>query len=313
MLSVLAFLLVLTVLGISFGVFRISSYHENGHLVHGKVIKAAFVLILAIVGGFVNPIEVQRIDAGNVGVKIDRVGNNKGVPIAIPVKGWVFYNSWVSDIKEYSIGQNHVDCEAFTVTCKGGFPVTVKPSYNYALKPDKAADLYINLLKGNDFSSLKDTWLKTAHQLALSNATNAYAIDSMFNHKQHYNEDVAREMNKEMSKYFEVSQINPGVTPPQELADVIRNKTEAIQKAQQAELDKITADANAQTKMANARGDSAEKVINALADAEVIRLKTKELSGSYVEYIKWKDASPNLPRVPSTMLGSSTSVLYSPK
>lgn len=313
MLSFLAFILVLGVLGFFMKVFNIKDYFSGGNLVIKKVITAAIVIVIAIVAAIINPIEIQRIDAGSVGIKIDRVGNSKGIPVAIPVKGWVFYNSWVSDIKEYSIGQNHVDCDAFTVTCKGGFPVTVKPSYNYALKPEKAADLYIHLLKGNDFSSLKDTWLKTAVQLALSNATNAYAIDSMFNYKQHYNEDVSKEINREMSKYFEVSQINPGVSPPAELAAVITNKTNAVQKAQQAELDRVTAVANAQTKMADARGDSAALVINALAEAEAIRVKTKEVSPTYVEYIKWLNAAPDLPRVPSTMLGNSSNVLFSPK
>lgn len=306
MIGLITFILLFGVLAFVFKLFSVPSYfNPAGGPNIKKIGIAAGILVLCLVVSSINPITVERIDAGSVGLKVDKAGNNKGIPIAIPVKGWVFYNSWVTEIVELSIRQNHVQAEPFSVTAKGGFPLTVSPSYNYALKPDKAAALYINLLKGGDYESLRGTWLKTATELALTNATNAYTLDSMFNAKEKYNVDVTKEMNKEMNLYFEVSQINPGVSPPKEMADVIKNKTEAVQNAQLAELNRITADQQALTKIANARGDSAQLVINAKAEAEAIKVKTQEVSSTYVEYIKWLNASPDLPRVPTTVLGSS--------
>jgi len=185
----------------------------------------------------------------------------------------------------------------------------VTPSYNYALKPDKAAEVYINLLKGGDFDQLKDTWLATATTIAMKNATNEFPIDSIFNHQSIYQQAVEKEINKEVSKYFVVSQINPGQITPPSMANILQSKAQAIQQAQQAELDRKTADAQAYTKIATARGDSAAAVIQAAASAEAIRLKTKELSDNYIQYIKWIDVDPTVPRVPSTMLGSGTNVL----
>ena len=319
MIGTLTFILAIALLGVTFGIFNPKNYftepdrYGDRSLKPMMVGKLVIVLIASLILSFINPVTIQRIDAGNVGLKIDRVGNSKGIPVAIPVKGWVFYNSWISDVVEYSIRQNHVSYQAFSVTTKGGFPIQVAPSFNYALKPEKAADLYINLLKGGSFSSLEDNWLSTATNIALANASNSYSIDSIFNHKQQYQVDVTTELNKELSSYFIVSQINPGVAPPKELADVIKNKTEAIQKAQQAELDKLTAQAEAETKIARAKGDSAQSVITAAGEAEAIRLKTRELSQTYVEYIRWVNANGNVPRVPSTVLGSGTSVIYNPK
>ncbi len=159
--------------------------------------------------------------------------------------------------------------------------------------------------KGGEFKNLEDNWLATATNIALNNASNNYTIDSIFNNKQHYQQEVEKELNKELSLYFTVTQINPGVIPPDELADVIKSKTEAIQKAQQAELDKITAQAEAETKIAKAKGDSAQAVITAAGEAEAIKLKTRELSPTYVEYIRWVNANGDVPRVPSTVLGGS--------
>lgn len=319
MIGILTFILAITLLGVTFGIFNPKNYFTEPDKYGDRKLKPLMigkltaVFIISLVLSFINPVSIQRIDAGNVGLKIDRVGNSKGIPVAIPVKGWVFYNSWISDVVEYSIRQNHVSYQPFSVTTRGGFPIQVSPSFNYALKPEKAADLYINLLKGGSFSSLEDNWLSTATNIALANASNSYTIDSIFNHKQQYQVDVTTELNKELSAYFIVSQINPGVAPPKELADVIKNKTEAIQKAQQAELDKLTAQAEAETKIARAKGDSAQAVITAAGEAEAIKLKTRELSQTYVEYIRWVNANGDVPRVPSTVLGSGTSVIYNPK
>ena len=319
MIGTLTFILVIALLGVKFGIFNFNNYlsekdrYGERSLKSDMIIKLIIVVIVSIFLSTINPISVQRIDAGNVGLKIDRIGNSKGIPVAIPVKGWVFYNAWVSDIVEYSIRQNHVSYQKFSVTTKGGFSITVSPSFNYALKPEKAASLYINLLKGGEFKNLEDNWLATATNIALNNASNSYTIDSIFNNKQHYQQDVEKELNKELSLYFTVTQINPGVIPPPELADVIKSKTEAIQKAQQAELDKITAQAEAETKIAKAKGDSAQAVITAAGEAEAIRLKTREISPTYVEYIRWVNAGQNVPRVPSTILGSGTSMIYNPR
>lgn len=307
MISFAVFLVTLGILGTILGSFNLKNYENNrGEIQAKQIIKTIGAVVLAIVICLFQPISIQRIDAGNVGLKIDRIGNSKGIPMAIPVKGWVWYNDWTTDVVEYSIRQNHVTYDPFAVTTRGGFPLTVNPSFNYSLKPDKAAALYINLLKGNDFHYLEDNFLKTATTLSLNNASNKYAIDSIFNNKQGYNNAVAVELNRELSDYFTVTQINPGTVAPPELKQVINDKTNAIQKAQQAELDRITAVAQAETKIATARGDSAQLVINSLAEAMAIKNKQSQLTPQYIEFIKWSNWDGKLP---GTMLGGNTSVL----
>lgn len=311
MITLSVFILVFLVLAFPMGVFKPANYKDqHGDLNPIQMIKSAATTVIALVIAFVQPVEIQRIDAGSVGLAIDRVGNSKGIPVARPVKGWVFYNSWTTDVVEYSIRQNHVAYNTFGVTTKGGFPLNVQPSFNYSLKPDKAADLYINLLKGNDFKSLESNFLLTATNLSLNNASNKYAIDSIFNNKQGYNDAVALELNKELSSYFVVTQINPGTIAPPELKDVISAKTNAVQKAQQAELDRVTAVAQAETKIATARGDSAQVVIEAKAKAEAIKYQTLQLNPEYIEYIKWSNWDGKLP---STILGSGSNTMFSLK
>lgn len=309
MISLTIFAVSFAAFGAALGVFKLRNYVTAKQTLNGlQLAKAIGVLILSIVISMFQPLEIQRIDAGNVGLKIDRIGNNKGIPVAREVKGWVLYNSWTTDVVEYSIRQNHVAYSAFSVTTKGGFPITVAPSFNYSLKPEKAADIYISLLKGGEFKSLEDNFLNTATVIALNNATNKYSIDSVFNNKEHFQQDVEKELNKELSKFFVVNQINPGVVAPPELANVIKAKANAVQQAQQAELDKVTAIAEAETKVAKARGDSASIVISAQAEAKAIQIKQNAITPGYTEFVKWSQWDGKLP---STMLSSGANVLLS--
>ena len=314
MISILIFTIAFLILGKTTGAFNgpftYQSGYDEGDLNPAAFIKPILIGVVCAIIAIFQPIAIHRIDAGSVGLKIDRIGNDKGIPVARPCKGWVLYNSWVTDIAEYSIRQNHVAYEKFTVTTKGGFPMKVAPSYNYSLKPEKAADLYINLLKGSDFSSLENNFLNTATTLALNNASNKYPIDSIFNDKEGYNAAVAHELNKELAAYFVVSQINPGSVPPAELANVIKAKTEAVQKAQQAELDKITAEAEAATKIATAEGTAKAAVIEAEGEAEAIRKKQAVMTPTYVDYIKWSKWDGALP---TTSLGSSNGIILNQK
>ena len=306
MISFISGLLFLILIGAVLGIFKLSNYANNGDVNFKQVVKTILVVVGSFVVMFFQPMSIQRIDAGNVGLKIDRIGNEKGIPVARQVKGWVLYNNWTTDVVEYSIRQQHVGYSTFSVTTKGGFPLTVQPSFNYALRPEKAVDVYVDLLKGGDLKELEGNFLMTATTISLNNASNKYPIDSIFNNKEGYNIAVAAELNKELAKYFIVTQINPGTVAPPELKQVIVDKTNAVQSAQRAELDRITAIAEAETKTALARGDSAALVIGAKADAEAIKLKQSQLTPEYIEFIKWSNWDGKLP---TTSLGGNTSVL----
>lgn len=311
MIGLLTFVLALAVLGVLFGAFKISNYtNEDDDLSDKQIAKSVVAFVLAFIIAIFQPMEVQRIDAGKVGLAIDRIGNDKGVPVTRNVKGWVWYNSWVTDVIEYSIRQQHVDVAKFDVAAKGGTLVPVCPSFNISLRPDAATQVYIHLTKDEDvIGSIKEGWLKTATNIALTNATNNFMPDSIFNNADNYRAEVEKHLTKQLGKYFIVEQVKPGQQPPASMVQILQDKANSIQAVQQAELNRRTAVATAETKIAEARGDSAALVIASQAEAEAIKLKTREISPSYVDYIKWLNAGPEVPRVPNTMLGSSANIL----
>jgi len=312
MIFLLTFILAMLILGTSFGVFNFKNYTSKVETKYGSetktntglIIKAVVVVLASIILGTVNPITVERIDVGNVGLKVNNTGDERGVSKTAYVTGWVFYNNWLSRIKEFPVTQQHIDYEETSIITRGGFQAIIKPSFNWSVNPGNAADMYQNLKQ--DVDQIKDTWLKNAIIGAVNDIANLYTVDSIFNHRAEFEADIVRECNKRVSKWFNVSQLRTNIVPPKEITQAINAKTAAVQEAQAAIQQKIVAEAQAQTQIAKAKGDSAQAVISASGRAEAVKKEQQYLTPMYIEYIRaqrWDG------KYPTTMLGGNTSTL----
>jgi len=314
MIFLLTFILAMLILGTSFGVFNFKNYTSEVETRYGRetklnsilVIKAVVVVVVSFIIGMINPITVERIDVGNVGLKVNNTGDERGVSKTAYVTGWVFYNNWLSRIKEFPVTQQHIDYEETSIITRGGFQAIIKPSFNWSVNPGNAADMYQNLKQ--DVDQIKDTWLKNAIIGAVNDIANLYTVDSIFNHRAEFEADIVRECNKRVSKWFNVSQLRTNIVPPKEITQAINAKTAAVQEAQAAIQQKIVAEAQAQTQIAKAKGDSAQAVISASGRAEAVKKEQQYLTPLYIDYLKvqkWKGD------VPTTVLGSNTNTLVS--
>jgi hypothetical protein len=305
MISTVVFFLALFIAGLFLGVFKKSSYfHEGGGFKPLALIKPVTAVIIAMVITTINPIDVERIDAGHVGIKVSNVGDNRGVGRTEYVTGWVLYNSWVSRIYEFPIHQQHIDYEANDIVTKGGFRATIKPSFNYSINAGNVADMFQNLRVG--VKEMEQGWLKNAIVGSVNDVANRYTVDSIFNHREEFEADIVKECNKRVSKWFNVSQLRTNIIPPAEISESIVAKTRAIQEVQVAENRRQVAVAEAERKIAEARGDSAQAVIQAAGRAEAIRKEQLALTPLYIDYIKVQKWSG---QVPTTVAGSSSGFL----
>lgn len=314
MIFLLTFILAMLILGTSFGVFNFKNYTSKEETRYGTetktntglVIKLVVVVLVSLIIGVVNPVTVERIDVGNVGLKVNNTGDERGVSKTTYVTGWVFYNNWLSRIKEFPVTQQHIDYEETSIITRGGFQAIIKPSFNWSVNPGNAADMYQNLKQ--DVDQIKDTWLKNAIIGAVNDIANLYTVDSIFNHRAEFEADIVKECNKRVSKWFNVSQLRTNIVPPKEITQAINAKTAAVQEAQAAIQQKIVAEAQAQTQIAKAKGDSAQAVISAAGRAEAVKKEQQYLTPLYIDYLKvqkWKGD------VPTTVLGSNSNTLIS--
>lgn len=302
MISTVVFFLALFITGLFLGVFKKSTYFtEEGRFKPVALVKPVLTLLIALVLTAINPINVERIDAGHVGIKVSNVGDNRGVGRTEYVTGWVFYNSWISRIYEFPIHQQHIDYEANDIVTKGGFRATIKPSFNYSINAGNVADMFQNLRVG--VKEMEQGWLKNAIVGSVNDVANRYTVDSIFNHREEFEADIVKECNKRVSKWFNVSQLRTNIIPPAEISESIVAKTRAIQEVQVAENRRQVAVAEAERKIAEARGDSAQAVIQAAGRAEAIRKEQMSLTPLYIEYIKVQKWSG---QVPTTVAGGNS-------
>jgi hypothetical protein len=269
-----------------------------------KIIKPIAILIVGLLISGIQPFAIEKIDAGNKGLKVNLVGNQRGVSSYQYKTGWVVYNTWTEQVLEFPIFQQHIEYDDQIVILKGGFPATIKPSFNYSLKEDAIGDMFINLRK--PITEIELNWLKNAIIGAVNDEANKWEVDSIFNHRQAFEAAIVAECNVRLSKWFNVSQLRTNITPPEALQESIIAKTKSIQQAQASEQQALTAIADGKRKIAVARADSAEQVINAAAAAKVIKLKQTELTPMYIEYLKAQAWDGKLP---STIAGGSGTFL----
>jgi regulator of protease activity HflC (stomatin/prohibitin superfamily) len=262
--------------------------------------NAIIIAVVGLIVGFLQPYSFEKVDNGYKGLKISLVGSQRGVTNYQYKTGWVVYNSWTEQLKEFPLYQQHIEYDDQQVITKGGFPATIKPTFNYSLKEQSIGDMFVNLRL--DIKEIEQGWLKNAIIGAVNDVANTWEIDSIFEHRQSFEASIVAECNLRLTKWFNVSQLRTNITPPEALQEAIIAKTKAIQQAEASEQQALTAIAEGKRKVAVARADSAELIINASAAAMSIKIKQNQITPMYIEYLKAQAWDGKLP---TTIAGNS--------
>lgn len=288
---------------------------KEGDFSWGWLLKPILLFCVGIILSTVQPFALDRVDAGHVGIKVNLTGDDRGVSDYSYTTGWVVYNTWTSALYEFPTYQQHIEYGNQSVITKGGFSATINPTFNYSIKSDAVGDMFSALRL--DVKAIEQGWLKTAIVGSVNDVANRWTVDDIFNKREEFEQAITAECNKRVAKWFTVSQLRTNITPPPALQDAITEKTKAIQEAQAKDQAAVTAESEARRKVAVAKGDSAEAVINASgranarlieaeAEAKAIKLKQTEISSMYVEYLKAQKWDGVLP---STVLGNGVPMI----
>lgn len=268
------------------------------------VFKSSVIFILSLFVAAMQPYAVEKVDSGYKGIKVSLVGSTRGVTNYQYKTGWVVYNTWTEQMLEFPTFQQHIEYDDQQVITKGGFPATIKPTFNYSLKESNIGDMFVNLRL--DVKQVEQGWLKNAIIGAVNDVANTWEVDSIFGHRQQFEASIVAECNLRLTKWFNVSQLRTNITPPEALQESIIAKTKAIQQAEASEQQALTAIAEGKRKVAVARADSAELIINASAAAMSIKIKQNQITPMYIEYLKAQAWDGKLP---TTIAGGSSMFL----
>ena len=281
-------------------------YDEDGdfEFSFSWVIKPFGIFILGLLIGSIQPYSIEKVDSGFKGLKVNLVGNARGVTNYQYKTGWVIYNTWTEQMLEFPTYQQHIEYDDQIVITKGGFSAIIKPTFNYSLKESNIGDMFVNLRL--DIKEVEQGWLKNAIIGAVNDVSNTWEVDSIFTHRQQFESSIIVECNKRLIKWFNVSQLRTNITPPESLQEAIIAKTKSIQQAEAEEQRAIAAESTKKRKIAEAQADSAETIINASAAALAIKLKQEKLTPMYIEFLKATKWDGSLP---TTVAGSSGTFL----
>jgi regulator of protease activity HflC (stomatin/prohibitin superfamily) len=260
---------------------------------HNLLFKSLGIFIGALLIGAIQPYAIEKVDSGYKGIKVSLVGSKRGVTNYQYKTGWVVYNTWTEQMLEFPTFQQHIEYDDQQLITRGGFPATIKPTFNYSLKEENIGDMFVNLRLS--IKDIEQKWLKNAIIGAVNDVANTWEVDSIFGHRQAFEAAIVAECNVRLSKWFNVSQLRTNITPPEALQDAIIAKTKAIQQAEASEQEALTAIAEGKRKVAVARADSAEMIINASAAAMSIKIKQTQITPMYIEYLKAQAWDGKLP------------------
>jgi regulator of protease activity HflC (stomatin/prohibitin superfamily) len=306
--------ILLVIFGLTFGTLwaqkRFNFIEKDGD---GNLIRVHYKPIVFAVTGlvfiFLQPYEMKKIEAGYQGLLVDLVGDSRGASTIKEVSGWKVFNTWTEEIHQIPLDQRTIRYEKQAVIAKGGFPCDISPSFNHSVKRSTSSDMFTNLrtsFRNGGLEAIEQGWLEIAILGAVSDVANKWVIDDIFNNRSGFEAAIVVEANKRVGKWFTISQLRTNIQPPSSIVESIKAKAKAVQDAITSESQAKAATADAQRKIALAKGDSATVVIEASSEAAALRLKQKELTPLYVEFIK---ASKWNGELPTTSLGNATPMI----
>lgn len=238
---------------------KVKTQDEYGRVTEKTVINYPIIVsaIVLLLVAFLQPFAVEKINSGSVGLKEHLIGSSRGIQGVELVSGWQPYNTYTEAVYEVETDQKTVHYADVSVVVKGGFQCVIKPSFNYKVKPDKADRMFVELrqtFKRGGLKEIEDSWLNTAVLGAINDVSNKWQVDSIFNNREAYEQQISREMSKRVSAWFEISQMKTNIVPPQALVNSINAKTQAVQNAQASRLQAVAAQAEAEKLVAVAKG-----------------------------------------------------------
>lgn len=270
-----------------------------------KLIKGIVIFIALVIIYAVQPFTYENIDAGNVGIKINLYGSDRGVDNITIVTGRVWYNTWTTKIVEFPTYTQSVDYDPFVVTTKDAAEFKVDPKLNYHVNPVMVPQIYRQYRK--PLNEIEQQFMRNTIYDAYRIVANSFSSDSVMSNRETFEDRIQTILTKNLSKDgFVYDQLTSAITPPESLRQMIDEKNASIQARLKAENQAKQADAEAKVKVATAQGEAQALLVRAKSEAEANRLRQASLTPMLIqqEWIKKWDG-----KLPTTQAGGNTSLM----
>ncbi|SES07703.1 SPFH domain-containing protein [Pedobacter rhizosphaerae] len=256
--------------------------------------RIGIIAIVVIIVWFVQPFTFENIDAGNVGIKINLYGSDRGVDNITIVTGRVWYNTWTTKIVEFPTFTQSVDYDPFVVTTRDAAEFKVDPKLNYHVNPAMVPQIYRQYRK--PLNEIEQQFMRNTIYDAYRIVANSFTSDSVMSNRERFEDKIQLLLSKNLNKDgFVYDQLTSAITPPESLRKMIDEKNASIQARLKAENEAKQAEAEAKVKVATANGEAQALLIKAKAESEANRLRQQSLTPLLIQQQwiqKWNGTLP---------------------
>lgn len=225
--------------------------------------------------------ELQKVPAGNVGIKVYLLGGEKGVDHEAVGPGRYFL-TWNEDMFLFPTFTQNVtwsDAQTIGFQSKEGLSVMADVGISYNILPDKVPLVFEKYRKGVD--EITDVYLRNMVRDAIVTHASDKPVESLYGNGK---TELMTAAEATVRKQVEAIGINVerlywvgSIKLPPTVVAALNAKIEATQKAQQRENEVAQAKAEADKAVEEARGVADSTLLKAKAEAEAIRIRGEAL------------------------------------
>ena len=282
----------------------------------GKFAAIVISVVLALGVAISCLLCLERVSVGNVGV----VYSSKGVEEQTLSQGW----HWMSPfkhVKQFPVSQQqivfsndpadynekeHTDW-SIDAPANGGM-VKVNLTVNYNFLPDKVIDLY-KRFNGMDGEAIVESRVQNSMIAYVKEVTPDFSVMDIYSDKKsEVNQAITEYLNERLEEEYGIhvsSALVIDVELDAELQQKVQAKEQAKQDAEIAELEKQTAQAQAETDKVIAESEAEIKRIQAQAEADANRIIAESITP---ELIQMQEAEARMEHGWVTVQGAGTVV-----
>lgn len=260
----------------------------------GKVAAIVVSIVLAIGVAISCLLCLERVSVGNVGV----VYSANGVEDQTLAQGWHFLSPFKS-VKQFPISQQQLvlsndpaDYNAkehqdwsIDAPANGGM-VKINMTVNYNFLPDRVVDVY-KQFNGMSGETIVESRVQNSIIAYVKEVTPRFSVMDIYSDKKsEVNEAITTYLNERLTEEYGIH-VSSALVIDVELDAALQQKVQAKEQAKQdaeiAELEKQTAEAQAETDKVIAESEAQVKVIEAQAEADANRIIAESITPELIE------------------------------
>lgn len=250
------------------------------------------------------------IDPGNVGIKVNLYGEQKGVQNYTLRTGAVWYNRFSEQVYEFptymqnavwtqDVSEGSETDESVTFNSSEGAVINIDVALSYQIQADRVPDIFVELRQNANY--ITHVYMRGKTRDALNRIASTMKVTDIFGpKKQQLLLDAKKELEKELGHkgfLFDMIAFVGEMRVDNTVKSSITATISASQKAIEAENKVLQSKAEADQKIEEARGEAESITLVAKAKADANKILTESLTPELLQYEALQRWDGVLPKV----------------